>query len=303
MRMRCITILAIIAATAFAAAAQGQPDFSKVEVKITEIAPSLYTLEGQGGTMGALVGPDGVFVVDAQFAPLTEKLVAAVRRVTESPIKYLVNTHVHNDHTGGNENFAKLGVLLFSRDQLRDRLMRPAANAPGAPPAALPKVTYDGPVTLHLNGQDVQLIPIRAAHTDGDTLVRFPAADVIFSGDFFRSLGYPNIDRALGGTLTGMLNGLGQTIGMMGPNTKVVPGHGPIVDRTIVTAHRDMIVTLRDRVAGLKGQGKTQQEVIAAKLTADFDSKVPGANAMTADRFIGQLYDELPAPVRPQGSN
>jgi cyclase len=303
MRMRLMTILAMITLTAVFAAAQGQPDFSKVEVKITEIAPSLYTLEGQGGTMGALVGPDGVFVVDAQFAPLTEKLVAAVRRVTEQPIKYLVNTHVHPDHTGGNENFGKMGVLLFSRDQLRDRLVRPAGNAPSAPAAALPKVTYDGPVTLHLNGQNIQLIPIRAAHTDGDTLVRFPAADVIFSGDFFRSAGYPNIDRALGGTLAGMLNGLGQTIGMMGPNTKIVPGHGAIVDRNFVTAHRDMIVTLRDRVAGLKRQGKTQQEVIAAKLTADFDSKVPGATAMTADRFIGQLYDELPAPVRAQGSN
>ena len=130
-----------------------------------------------------------------------------------------------------------------------------------------------------------------------------PAADVIFTGDFFRSMGYPNIDRALGGTLTGMLNGLGQTIGMMGPNTKAVPGHGPTVDRNFITAHRDMIITLRDRVAGLKRQGKTQQEVIAAKLTADLDSKVPGATAMTADRFIGQLYDELPAPVRAQGSN
>jgi glyoxylase-like metal-dependent hydrolase (beta-lactamase superfamily II) len=301
--MRLMTILVLIAAMTLAAAAQGQPDFSKVEVKITQIAPNLYTLEGQGGTMGALVGPDGVFVVDAQFAPLTEKLVAAVRRVTEIPIKYLVNTHVHGDHTGGNDNFGKMGVLLFSRDQLRDRLIRPGGNAASAPPAALPKVTYDGPVTLHLNGQNIQLIPIRNAHTDGDTLVRFGGLDVVFTGDYFRSMGYPNIDRALGGSLNGMLNGLAETIGMMGPNTKAVPGHGTIVDRNFITTHRDMIVTLRDRVAGLKRQGKTQQEVIAAKLTADFDSKVPGATAMTADRFIGQVYDELPAPVRPQGSN
>jgi cyclase len=303
MRMRLIGILVLIAGMSVAAVAQGQPDFSKVEVKITEIAPSLYTLEGQGGTMGALVGPDGVFVVDAQFAPLTEKLVAAIRRVTEQPIKYLVNTHVHNDHTGGNENFGKMGVLLFSRDQLRDRLIRPGGNAASAPPAALPKVTYDGPVTLHLNGQNIRLIPIRAAHTDGDTAVFFPGSDVIFTGDFFRSMGYPNIDRANGGTLNGMLNGLAQTIGMMGPKTKAVPGHGTTVDRNFITMHRDMIITLRDRVAALKRQGKTQMEVIAAKLTNDFDSKVPGATAMTADRFIGQLYDELPAPVRSQGSN
>src|SRR5947209_13208364 len=134
MRMRLMTILALMALTAVVTAAQGQPDFSKLEVKITQIAPNLYTLDGQGGTMGALVGPDGVFVVDAQFAPLTEKLVAAVRRVTEMPIKYLVNTHVHPDHTGGNENFGKMGVLLFSRDQLRERLIRLGGTAASAPP-------------------------------------------------------------------------------------------------------------------------------------------------------------------------
>jgi cyclase len=153
-----------------------------------------------------------------------------------------------------------------------------------------------------MNGQDVQLIPIRRAHTDGDTLVHFPRQDVVFTGDYFRWLGYPNMDRANGGTLDGMLEGLATTIGMMGPNTKAVPGHGPIVDRNAITAHRDMIVAMRDRVAGLKRQGKTEQEVVAAKLTADYDSKVAGATPMTADRFITQIYQELPAPPK-QGSN
>jgi cyclase len=301
MTMKVTAFFVMIAALALPAVAQ-QPDFSKVEIKVTEVAKDLYALEGQGGTMGALVGPDGVFVVDSQFAPLTEKLVAAVKRVTTSPIRFLVNTHVHPDHTGGNENFGKMGVLLFSRDQLRERLVRPAGNAQPAPAAALPVVTYDGPVTLHLNGQDIQLIPVRRAHTDGDTLVRFPGLDVIFTGDYFRSMGYPNIDRALGGSLNGMLDGLATTIGMMGPNTKAVPGHGPIVDRAALTAHRDLILVMRDRVAQLKAQGKTEQEVIAAKVTADYDSKVTGATQMTADRFIGQIYAELPGG-RPQGSN
>ena len=303
MIMRFTAVVILAAALAVSANAQAQPDFSKVEIKVTQLAENLYSLEGQGGTMGALIGPDGVFLVDSQFAPLTEKLVAAVKRVTTSPIKFMVNTHVHPDHTGGNENFGKMGVLLFSRDQLRGRLVRPAGNAAAAPAAALPVVTYDGPVTLHLNGQNIQLIPIRAAHTDGDTLVRFAGLDVIFTGDYFRSMGYPNIDRANGGSLNGMLDGLATTIGMMGPNTKAVPGHGPTVDQTAIIAHRDMIVVMRDRVAALKRQGKTEQEVVAAKLTADLDSKVPGATQMTADRFIGQVYNELPAPVRPQGSN
>jgi cyclase len=137
MSMRIAAIFILIGTMAFAASAQAQQDFSKVEIKVTEVGPNLYTLEGQGGMMGALVGPDGVFVVDAQFAPLTEKLIAAIRRVTTSPIKYLVNTHVHNDHTGGNENFARAGVLLFSRNQLRNRLANPSGNAQPAPAAAL----------------------------------------------------------------------------------------------------------------------------------------------------------------------
>ncbi|HME99995.1 MAG TPA: MBL fold metallo-hydrolase, partial [Terriglobia bacterium] len=242
--------------------------------------------------IGALVGPDGVFLVDTQFAPLTEKIVAAVKKISPGPIKFIVNTHVHGDHTGGNENFAKLGAVIFSRDQLRARLARPTGNAAPAPQVALPMVTYDGPVTIHMNGEDVQLIPIRSAHTDGDTLVRFPGLDILMTGDYYRSVGYPNIDRANGGSLNGMLEGLGATIGMAGPNTKIIPGHGPTVDRAAVTAHRDIILAVRDRVADMVKQGKTAQEIIAAKPTASYDSKVEQA-AMTSERFINQLYAEL----------
>jgi glyoxylase-like metal-dependent hydrolase (beta-lactamase superfamily II) len=233
-----------------------------------------------------------VFLVDTQFAPLTEKIVAAVKKISPSPIKFIVDTHVHGDHTGGNENFAKLGATIFSRDQLRTRLARPAGNAAAAPPAALPVVTYDGPITVHMNGEDVQLIPIRVAHTDGDTLVRFPGLDILMTGDYYRSVGYPNIDRANGGTLNGMLEGLGTTIGLAGPNTKIIPGHGAMVDRVAVTAHRDMILAVRDKVAQMVKQGKTAQEIIAAKPTAEFDSKIEQA-AMTSERFINQLYAEL----------
>src|SRR5881394_2127794 len=189
--------------------AQGAPDFSKVEIKANRVTDKFYTLDGQGGTIGVLFGPDGVFMVDTQFAPLSDKIVAAIKRLTPQPIKFIVNTHVHGDHTGGNENFGKLGAVIFSRDQLRVRLARPAGNAQPSPAAALPVVTYDGPVTIHMNGEDVQLIPIRAAHTDGDTLVRFPGFDVLMTGDYYRSVGYPNIDRANGGSLNGMLEGIG----------------------------------------------------------------------------------------------
>jgi len=291
MKLRLFLLAAVAMATS-ALAQNQQQDFSKVEIKTTKLSDKFYTLEGQGGTIGALVGPDGVFLVDTQFAPLTEKIVAAVKKISPSPIKFIVNTHVHGDHTGGNENFAKLGATIFSRDQLRARLARPAGNAAAAPPAALPVVTYDGPITVHMNGEDVQLIPIRVAHTDGDTLVRFPGLDILMTGDYYRSVGYPNIDRANGGTLNGMLEGLGTTIGLAGPTTKIIPGHGAMVDRVAVTAHRDMILAVRDKVAQMVKQGKTAQEIIAAKPTAEFDSKIEQA-AMTSERFINQLYAEL----------
>src|SRR5436190_23803263 len=277
-----------------------QPDFSKVEIKTTKLSGNFYTLEGQGGTIGVLTGPDGVFMVDAQFAPLTDKIVAAIKQISTAPIKFMVNTHVHGDHTGGNENLAKLGVTILAREELRKRLANPAPGpngAPGtpAPAAALPMITFSAPTIVHMNGEDIQLIPIPSAHTDGDTLVKFPAADVIMTGDFYRSIGYPNIDRANGGSLNGMLAGLNQIVALAGPNTKIVPGHGAIVDKSAVAAHRAMIVAVRDKIAPMVKKGMTVEQVTAAKPTADFDTKVPGVGT-TGERFVGQLYAELKTP-------
>lgn len=262
-------------------------DFSKVEIKTTQVASNLYTLEGQGGTIGVLVGPDGVFQVDAQFAPLSEKIAAAIRQVSNGRFRFLVNTHLHPDHTGGDENFARMGATILARTELRARLAQ-AGNAADL----LPMVTYDSPVTFHMNGETIELIPIPHAHTDGDTLVHFVNADVLMTGDYYRSLGYPNIDRNNGGSLDGMLRGLARTIAMAGPNTKIIPGHGMTVDRNAVAAHRDMILAIRDRVARMIQEGKTQDEVLAAKVTSDYDARVPSA-ATTSDRFITQLYAEL----------
>jgi cyclase len=279
------------------APAPAPPDFSKVEIKTTKITNNFYTLEGQGGMIGVLAGPDGVFMVDTQFAPLSGKIAAAIKQISSSPIRFIVNTHVHPDHTGGNENFGKMGATIFSREELRGRLANPNPapdGTPGkpAPPAALPVVTYRGRVTFHMDGEDVELIPIQRAHTDGDTLVYFHGANVLMTGDFYRSIGYPNIDRANGGSLNGMIDGLGVVIGMAGPNTKIIPGHGPTVDRAAVIAHRDMILGVRDRVAQLIQQGKTPEEVVAAHPTSDYDSKVPTVPG-TTDRFVGQVYAEL----------
>jgi cyclase len=289
--------MAILANAQGPAAAPAPPDFSKVEIKTTKVSGNFYTLEGQGGMIGALVGPDGVLLVDTQFAPLTGKIVAAVKQISSGPIRFVIDTHVHGDHTGGNENLAKMGAVIFARDELRARLANPAPAANGAPgvpapAAALPVVTYRGRVTFHMDGEEVELIPIPRAHTDGDTLVRFHAADVLMTGDFYRSTGFPNIDRVNGGSLNGMIDGLGAVIGTAGPNTKIVPGHGPTVDRMAVIAHRDMILAIRDRVAQLIQQGKTAEEVLASHPTSDYDAKVPMV-AGSSDRFVGQLYAEL----------
>ncbi|MEO8152544.1 MAG: MBL fold metallo-hydrolase [Rhizobacter sp.] len=293
-------LLALLAVSVFSAAALAQQqDFSKVEIKTNRLADDFFTLEGLGGTISVLTGPDGVLLVDAQFAPLTDKLVAAIRQFSDKPIRILINTHVHGDHTGGNENFAKLGATVFSRDQLRARLAHPnpaADGTPGkpAPAAALPVVTYDSPVTLHLNGEEVSLLPIRKAHTDGDTLIRFNAHDILAVGDYYRGVGYPFVDIANGGSLKGLIDGLSDTIAMAGPKTKVIPGHGPITDRAGLIAHREMVIAVRDKVSPLVAQGKTLEEVVASKPTAEFDARVP-QSAQTSERFIKWLYAELKA--------
>ncbi len=268
-----------------------QQDFSKVEIKTTKLTDSYYTLEGAGGTIGILAGPDGVFMVDTQYAQLTDRIVAAIKQVSSSPIRFVVNTHVHPDHTGGNENFAKLGVTLLSSDQLRTRL---GSAARPAPPAALATITYDGPVTVHMNGEDVQLIRVPTAHTDGDTMVKFVKADVIMSGDFYRQIGYPFPDRNSGGSVQGLIDGLKQMADAAGPNTKIVPGHGIVVNKAEVLAHRDMAIAIRDKVVALVKQGKSADEIVASKPTAEYDAKVP-QGATTSERFIRAIVAEASA--------
>ena len=291
------TCTAILVATLVYA--QGGQDFSKVEIKANKITDKFYTLDGQGGTIGVLIGPDGVFMVDTQFAPLSDKIAAAIKQLTPQPIKFVVNTHVHGDHTGGDENFGKMGATIISREELRFRLAHPNPQANGQPgvpmaPAGLPKQTYRERLTLHMNGEEIQLIAIPRAHTDGDTMVYFPALDLIMTGDFYRAIQYPNVDRANGGSLQGLIDGLGEVIGHAGPNTKIVPGHGPTVDRNAVVAHRDVAIAVRDRVAALVAQGKTEDEVVAAKVTADLDAKIQQAGT-TGERFIRQAYADIKA--------
>jgi cyclase len=293
--------------------AQGQGiDYAKIEILTEKIAPNLYMLVGSagadpghqdaaGGRIGVLAGPDGIFMVDAQYAQITDKVVAAIRKISPEPIRFLVNTHVHGDHTAGNANFVKMGALLFAREELREEMLRPpAAGNSARDPARLPVVTYGmgDPVKLRLNGEVVDLIPVRAAHTGGDTMIRFENADAIMIGDFYRNYGYPFIDTNNGGTLKGALEALDQTMQIAGPNTKLIPGHGTIINRSDIVPYRDMILDVQAKVQRMIGEGKTEQEVLAAKVTAPYDGKIPGgllpAGAGTsADRFVSMVYSQL----------
>jgi len=259
--------------------------------------------DGAGGRIGVLAGPDGIFMVDAQYAQITDKVVAAIRKISSEPIRFLVNTHVHPDHTAGNANFVRMGALLFAREELRDEMLRPPAAgnvAPPPDPARLPVVTYGmgDPVKLRLNGEVIDLIPVRAAHTGGDTMIRFENADAIMIGDFYRNYGYPFIDTNNGGTLKGALEALDATMKLAGPDTRLIPGHGTIIHRSDIVPYRDMILAVQAKVQQMIREGKSEQEVLAAKVTSAYDAKVPGgllpAGAGTsADRFVRMVYSQL----------
>jgi cyclase len=320
MRLARQSFLVLVATVAVSlnAWAQGQGiDYAKIEILTERIAPNLYMLAGSagadpghqdaaGGRIGVLAGPDGIFMVDAQYAQITDKVLAAIRKISSEPIRFLVNTHVHGDHTAGNANFVKMGALLFAREELREEMLRPpATSAGGGPPSArdparLPVVTYGmgDPVKIRMNGEIVDLIPVRAAHTGGDTMVRFENADVIMIGDFYRNYGYPFIDTNNGGTLKGALEALDATMKLAGPNTRLIPGHGTIINRTDIVPYRDMIVGVQAKVQQMIAEGKSEQAVLAAKVTAPYDAKVPGgllpAGAGTsADRFVSMVYSQL----------
>jgi cyclase len=285
------------------AAAQAPPQGAapqEVKVVTTNLGGNVYGIDGQGGRAAALVGPDGIFLVDSQFAPVTEKIVTALKALSPAPLRFLVNTHVHGDHSGGNENFAKLGVTILGRPNLRAQLLKPRP-APGngqvppvAPAAALPIVLYDSATTVYLNGDTVRLVPLAPAHTDGDTAVKFEQADVLMTGDVYRSAGFPAAAVTNGGSVLGTIEALTQLVGLAGPNTKVVPGHGPVVDRAALVFHRDMAVAVRDKVAAALREGKSAADIRASKPTAEFEAKVGGpANFIT--QFVDGLITELSA--------
>ncbi|HMD48529.1 MAG TPA: MBL fold metallo-hydrolase, partial [Bryobacteraceae bacterium] len=247
-----------------------------------------------------LFGPDGVLMVDTEDPQLAAKTLDTIRTFTSAPIKIVVNSHIHPDHTGGNAFFGKQGAVIFSQENLRDEMVRPAGNAARPPdPAGVPTVTYRygakgvPAVTIDMNGETVDFIPMMPSHTAGDTIVRFNKANVIYIEDFYRNFGYPFADQANGGSIQGMLDAIDLIQELAGPNTTLIPGHGTLVTKKDLLGYRAMLVDILAKVRKLREEGKSLDEVLAANLTAPYDATTLGDTKVSKDRFISEVYDEV----------
>lgn len=299
--MRHYTVAALgLAAITFSAPAlsQGQPDFSKIEVKTTDLGHNTYMLEGAGGNVTIAVGTNGVIMVDAQFAPMHDKLKAAIAAVTNQPVKYLINTHYHGDHTGGNAAFGKDGVIIVAQENVKKRLQNPQPGANGqtppvAPAEALPVQVYKDKTTVSIGGRSAQVGYIANAHTDGDSYVYFPDANVLATGDLNGAQrNYTNPDIRGGGTIGGIIAGFDTVIRVANDQTKVVPGHGPLSTKADLVATRRVLATIRDRVAKMKAAGMTEDQVVAAKPAADVQEQ-RHADDMVSARFVRLVYETV----------
>ena len=288
-----------------------QTPWEKIEMLVTEkLAPNLYLLHGSagldpghpdaaGGRVAVLFGSDGVLMVDTEDPQLASKTLDAIRKFTSEPIKIVVNSHIHPDHTGGNAFFGKQGAVIFSQENLREEMLTPRGNNRAPDPAGVPTATYrygapgTPAVTIHMDGETVDFIPMMPSHTAGDTIVRFNKANVIYIEDFYRNFGYPFADQANGGSIKGMIDAVDLIEKVAGPDTTLVPGHGTLVKKKDLLAYRAMLVDILAKVKKLRDQGKSLDDVLAANLTAPYDATTLGDTKQSKDRFISEVYDEL----------
>ena len=270
-------------------------NFDTIQVRSVLVAGSVHMLQGAGGNIGLVVGNDAVFVVDDQFAPLTPKVLAAIKAITPDPVKFVLNTHWHFDHTGGNENMGKAGALIFAHENVRRRMstgqLIEALNRtePASPHGALPVVTFTDTVTFHLNGDSIVVFHVAPAHTDGDAIVYFTKANVVHTGDVFVSAGFPFVDLSSGGSIDGIIRAAERIMVTTNAQTKIIPGHGPLTDRGRVKEYHDMLYVLRDRMRKEIAAKHTIEQVLASKITAEYDAAWPA----NRERFLRILYQEL----------
>ena len=302
MRM-LITALALstLAGLLFAPLAQAQQDFSKVEIKADKLNETTWMLTGAGGNIGLSVGEDAVFLIDDQYAPLAPKIKAAIARITSKPVQFVLNTHFHFDHTGGNEAFGKDGALIVAHDNVRRRMSRDqlislvntTAPQPASPKVALPVITVAGEITFHINGDEVHAFHVPRAHTDGDLVVHFRQSDVVHMGDTFFNGSYPFIDVSSGGSADGIVAAADRVLALATDKTKIIPGHGPLASKADLQAYRDLLATVSQRIRDLRRAGKSDADIRAAKPAADFDARY-GKGFITPELFVQMMLAALP---------
>ena len=271
-----------------------QQDFSKVEIQTTDLGHGMYMLEGGGGNITVAVTPEGVIMVDSQFAPLSAKIKAAIAKVSQAPVRYLINTHHHPDHTGGNANFAKDGAVIVAQENARKHLAAPGANGQTQPAAALPVMTYVDGIDIHLGDKIAEVRHVAPSHTDGDSYVYFPTENVLATGDIFGSFRFPTGDVRGGGSIDGMIASTDKLLNLANDNTEIVPGHGPLAKKADLLAFREMVQASRDRIAKLIAEGKSEDEVVRAKPVADYYAK-RGGDDMRTDAWVRYVYQSLKA--------
>jgi len=279
---------------------RAQQDFSKVEIKVTKVSGNIYMLEGAGGNIAASVGEDGIVIVDDQFAPLAEKIQAALKGIIDKPVRYVINTHYHGDHTGGNEPFSNSGSTVIAQDNVRKRLESGGVAGNGgslkienkpAAKGALPVITFEHDVTVHLNGEDIRALHFPSGHTDGDSIIFFPKNNVVHMGDDFVRYGFPFIDVASGGSVKGMIDAIEKAMAVLPPDVKVIPGHGALSNLDDVRAFVKMLKETSAVVQKAIDEKKTLDQMKQAKILAPWDKF--GSDFIKTDVFIETLYNSL----------
>jgi len=302
LRASVLALFTASIALTIASAQQQEPDWSKVQIKVTKVSGNIYMLEGQGGNIAASVGEDGIVIVDDEFAPLAEKIQSVLKdlKITDKPVRFVINTHYHGDHTGGNPPFANSGSTVIAQDNVRKRLLSGGMAGNGgsvkmevkpAEKAALPIITFQHDVTVHLNGEDIRALHFPAGHTDGDAIIFFPKNNVVHMGDDFVRYGFPFIDVASGGSVQGMTDGLEKAIAQLPADVKVIPGHGQLSSLDDVRAYigmlKDTTAVVQKAMAAKKAVDQMKQEKILApwaKWSGDF---------VNQDTFIETIYNSL----------
>lgn len=300
--MRFCAVLLAALLLAISPPVVAQQNFDTVQVWSQQVAQGVYMLTGAGGNIGVSIGDDAVFVVDDQYAPLTPKILAAIAQLTNKPVRFIVNTHWHGDHTGGNEAMGKTGALIVAQDNVRRRMSSEQVlqifqqTVPASPSGALPVITFSDTVTFHVNGDDVQAFHVSKAHTDGDALIVWRKANVVHAGDIFVTYGFPFIDLDSGGGVDGLIAAVDVLLTLGDDTVKIIPGHGPISDRAAVREYGNMLKTIRDRVRQQKAAGRSLAQTLATRPTAEFDARL-GNGFIKPDQFVTMVYQSV-SPTR-----